>query len=66
MRFFPGSFVFGVVSVVYSLGAAAQTVTLPVTQDTWISGLGSTTVHGGELRKGSAKSTKDVTAARLI
>ncbi len=52
MRFSLGSLLFGVVSVVYSLGAAAQTVTLPVTQDTWISGLGSTTVHGGELALG--------------
>ncbi len=52
MRFSLGSFLFGLVSVVYSLGAAAQTVTIPATQDTWISGLGSTTVHGGELALG--------------
>lgn len=52
MRFSPRSFLFGAVSVVYSLGATAQTVTLPVTQDTWINGLDSATVHGGELALG--------------
>ncbi len=46
------SFLFGALSVVCSLEAAGQTVTLPVTQDTWINGLGSTTVHGGELALG--------------